>query len=62
MIQAHDLDVVHNCLPHHLHYPVTKECVEAGLHVLLEKPVAISYEEALLQKTLETLIRKKSVS
>lgn len=59
MIQAHDLDVVHNCLPHYLHYPVTKDCVEAGFHVLLEKPVAISYEEALLQKTLEDTYPQK---
>lgn len=52
MISKHDLDVVHNCLPHHLHYPVTKACVLAGVHVFLEKPVSISYEEGLLQKRL----------
>ncbi|MCC5895698.1 MAG: Gfo/Idh/MocA family oxidoreductase [Alkalibacterium sp.] len=53
MISKHKLDVVHNCLPHHLHYPVTKGCVEAGVHVFLEKPVSISFEEGILQKNLE---------
>lgn len=53
MLEAHDLDVVHNCLPHNLHYPVTEACVKAGVHVFLEKPVSISYEEGLLQKKLE---------
>ena len=53
MLETQDLDVVHNCLPHFLHYPVTEACVKAGVHVFLEKPVAISYEEGLLQKKLE---------
>lgn len=59
MIRGHDLDVVHNCLPHHLHYPVTKACIEAGAHVFLEKPVSISYEEGQLQKQLEDESGKK---
>lgn len=59
MIEEQGLDVVHNCLPHFLHYPVTKECVEQGTHVLLEKPVAISYKEALLQKELEESTEQK---
>ncbi len=53
MLATQDLDVVHNCLPHFLHYPVTEACVKAGVHVFLEKPVSISYEEGLLQKKLE---------
>ncbi len=27
-------------LPHHLHEPYTTECLRAGKHVLLEKPLA----------------------
>ncbi|PRY82227.1 Gfo/Idh/MocA family protein [Alkalibacterium olivapovliticus] len=53
MLSEQALDVVHNCLPHHLHYPVTKACIEAGVHVFLEKPVSISYEEGKFQKQLE---------
>lgn len=59
MIEKEELDVIHNCLPHHLHYPVTKACVEKGIHVLLEKPVSISYEEGLLQKELEDRLDSK---
>jgi predicted dehydrogenase len=32
-------------LPHHLHAPVTRELLEAGLHVLVEKPLALSAGE-----------------
>ena len=33
-------------LPNHLHHPVAMECVEAGLHVLCEKPLAVLPEHA----------------
>ncbi|MCY4540239.1 MAG: Gfo/Idh/MocA family oxidoreductase [Chloroflexi bacterium] len=32
--------------PHHLHYPVTMDALRAGCHVLLEKPFAITLDEA----------------
>lgn len=32
-------------VPHHLHFPMSRECVAAGVHVLCEKPVAESPEE-----------------
>lgn len=38
-------DVVHICLPHYLHVPVTMEAVQMGVHVLCEKPVAMNGEE-----------------
>lgn len=34
-------------LPHHLHAPVTRELLEAGLHVLVEKPLALTAAECL---------------
>ena len=40
------LDAVVIALPHHLHAAVTIEAVEAGLHVLVEKPLATSLSEA----------------
>jgi predicted dehydrogenase len=33
-------DAVDVMLPHHLHEPVATRCLEAGMHVLLEKPMA----------------------
>ena len=46
-------DVVHNCLPHYLHYPVTKVLVEMGVNVFCEKPVALNAEEAQRFAALE---------
>lgn len=42
-----DVDAVLIALPHHLHHPVAKTCLEAGKHVLLEKPMANSEWECL---------------
>ncbi len=46
----HDLlgkvDVVSIAVPTSLHYPVAKMFLEAGVHVLLEKPIAHTMEEA----------------
>ncbi|MDP7398644.1 MAG: Gfo/Idh/MocA family oxidoreductase [Lentisphaeria bacterium] len=41
-----EVDCVHILLPHHLHCQVTTVCLEAGKHVLLEKPIATSLEDA----------------
>ena len=40
-----DVDAVLLALPHHLHFSVAQECLNAGVHVLLEKPMA-NYEVA----------------
>lgn len=39
-------DVVHICLPHYLHAPVAAAAAAMGCHVLLEKPVARTVQEA----------------
>lgn len=39
-------DVVSVCLPNYLHAPVSIAALEAGAHVLCEKPMATSLEEA----------------
>ena len=46
LLEQEELDVVHLCLPHDLHVPITKKCIEKGVHVYLEKPVGISLEES----------------
>ncbi|MBU2664698.1 Gfo/Idh/MocA family oxidoreductase [Actinoplanes bogorensis] len=39
-------DVVHICTPHDQHVPVALAALERGVHVLMEKPVAHTLEEA----------------
>ena len=41
------VDAVLVVLPHHLHHPVAIRCLDAGKHVLVEKPMANSEEECL---------------
>ncbi|RFA32972.1 oxidoreductase [Virgibacillus dokdonensis] len=47
MFQLEDLDVIHICLPHHLHAPVAIEAAKRKIHILTEKPMSISYADAV---------------
>lgn len=42
----HGIDVVHICTPNDLHFPMTKSALEAGIHVICEKPLAMTSAEA----------------
>jgi predicted dehydrogenase len=42
------IEAIYNPLPNHLHVPWTIRAMEAGKHVLCEKPVALTAEEARL--------------
>lgn len=53
MLEKETLDCVHVCLPHHLHYHATKACVERGVHVFQEKPLARNAEEGMAFVDLE---------
>jgi len=41
-----EIEAIYNPLPNHLHVPWSIKSLEAGKHVLCEKPIAMSYPEA----------------
>src|SRR5690606_30117014 len=43
---GHDVELVVVALPHHLHHPVASAALDAGRHVLVEKPLATTLAEA----------------
>jgi len=46
MVDAGGFDVLHICLPHYLHAPAAIYAMEHGIHVLCEKPMATTMEDA----------------
>ncbi|MCX8082629.1 MAG: Gfo/Idh/MocA family oxidoreductase, partial [bacterium] len=46
MLKMDKLDLVVVILPHNLHAPAVMECLEAGKHVVVEKPFCITVKEA----------------
>lgn len=55
IVERPDVDAVAVCLPNHLHAAVSAEFLEAGKHVLVEKPMAMTATEA--QRMAETAHR-----
>ncbi len=53
------VDVLHLCTPHYLHAPMAIEAMHSGKHVLSEKPMAISLDEAQNMMTAEKTTGKK---
>ena len=54
-----EIDVVHICTPHYLHVPMAKAALEAGKHVLMEKPVGISEADIATLKEAEEKAKGK---
>lgn len=46
MLQQEEMDAVIVCVPNYLHAPVTLAALESGKHVLCEKPMAVTIEQA----------------
>ncbi|PYT30298.1 MAG: dehydrogenase [Acidobacteria bacterium] len=46
LLKDPEINAVHVCTPNALHFPMAKAALEAGKHVLCEKPLATSVEEA----------------
>ncbi len=58
MLVDSNIEAVHICTPNNLHYTMSKEAIEAGKHVVCEKPLAISVKEG---DELVKLAAKKKV-
>ena len=52
------VDVIYVALPNNLHFSFAKEALLAGKHVILEKPVTVTYEEA---KEIAAIAREKKL-
>lgn len=52
LLRDEKIDVVHVCTPNRLHSTITVDALQAGKHVMCEKPMAINYAEAV--RMLET--------
>ncbi len=47
LINKENIDAVHVCVPHYLHPIISRYAIEAGVHVLCEKPMSIKYSDAV---------------
>ena len=47
MIRSGDIDAILICTPHFSHTTIGIEALKAGLHVLVEKPIATTIDEAM---------------
>lgn len=45
-LNEEEIDIIDLCIPHHLHADITIECLKAGKHVICEKPIALTIEDA----------------
>ncbi len=45
LLKDDSIDVIHLCTPHYLHSPMAIQALQAGKHVLCEKPMALTVEE-----------------
>lgn len=46
LLADNSISTVDICAPHHLHYPIAIDALNAGKHVICEKPIALNLEQA----------------
>jgi UDP-N-acetyl-2-amino-2-deoxyglucuronate dehydrogenase len=45
MIERESLDAAALLVPHHLHWAIARDCLDAGLHLQVQKPIALTIAE-----------------
>ena len=60
LIRRDDIDVVDVCTPSHTHFELAWDALEAGKHVLCEKPVAYDFRDTLRARDLARRQRLKT--
>src|SRR5581483_3200746 len=60
ILEDRSIDAVHACTSNHLHFPVAKAALEAGKHVLCEKPPATSVSDAKALAAAASQARKRN--
>ncbi|MED4601407.1 Gfo/Idh/MocA family oxidoreductase [Paenibacillus validus] len=58
LLKDPEIDVIHNCTPNYLHYEINKQILLHGKHLLSEKPLTLTSEEA---KELYHLAKEKNL-
>lgn len=61
MLKSPEVDIVTICLPHHLHEQAIIEALEAGKHVISEKPLAITPDQIQNIKKSAVKAQKKGI-
>lgn len=59
VLNDESIDIVDLCIPHHLHADITIECLKADKHVICEKPIALTIEDAERVAAAEKETNKK---
>ncbi|MCB0833091.1 MAG: Gfo/Idh/MocA family oxidoreductase [Bacteroidetes bacterium] len=59
LLAMKEIDAVHICTPNNLHMPITVESLSAGKHVMVEKPIARTYDEAKAMSDEAKKVKKK---
>ncbi len=54
LVRDPDVQVVHNATPNYLHFPITSAAIAAGKHVISDKPLALTPDEARTLLALAT--------
>jgi predicted dehydrogenase len=60
LLENNDVEIVHVCSPNYLHHPMTMAALDAGKHVICEKPLAVTINEA--EELVQSASAKKLIN